>query len=98
MNHWVEISMDFIQALPRTPNRNDSIWVLVDRLTKFAHFIPIKKTFALEKLAKIYIKEIVSLHGVPLSIVSDPHFIVKIWEGLHKALGSKLYFSMAYHP
>lgn len=76
---WDEINMDFIQGLPKTPNGNDIIWVIVDQLTKSAHFIPIKKTCPLEKLAKIYIKEIISLHGVPSRIVSDrdPRFVAK---------------------
>jgi hypothetical protein len=92
--------MDFILGLPRTPSGNDAIWVIVDRLTKSAHFIPIKKTFSLEKLAKLYIQEIVSLHGVPLRIVSDrdARFVSRFWQSLQKALGSKLDFSTAYHP
>jgi hypothetical protein len=68
---WEEISMDFVQGLPTTPPGNDSIWVIVDRLTKSAHFIPVKSKFSLERLAKLYVKEIVSLHGVPRRIVSD---------------------------
>jgi hypothetical protein len=97
---WEEISMDFIVGLPKTPSGNDSIWVIVDRLTKSAHFIPVKITFSLEKLAKLYIKEIVSLHGVPLRIASDrdPRFVSNFWKSLHKALGAKLDFSTAYHP
>jgi hypothetical protein len=92
--------MDFILGLPRTPSGNDSIWVIVDRLTKSAHFIPIKKTFSLEKLDKLYIQEIVSLHGVPLRIVSDrdARFVSRFWQSLQKALGTKLDFSTAYHP
>jgi hypothetical protein len=97
---WEEIGMDFILGLPRTPSGNDAIWVIVDRLTKSAHFIPIKKTFSLEKLAKLYIQEIVSLHGVPLRIVSDrdARFVSRFWQSLQKALGTKLDFSTAYHP
>jgi hypothetical protein len=97
---WEEISMDFIVGLPKTPSGHDSIWVIVDRLTKSAHFIPVKITFSLEKLAKLYIKEIVSLHGVPLRIASDrdPRFVSKFWKSLHRALGTKLDFSTAYHP
>ena len=92
--------MDFISGLPRIRAGNDTIWVIVDRLTKCAHFIPIKKTFSLDKLSQIYIKEIIRLHGTPVSIVSDrdPRFISKFWKSLHAALGTKLSFSSAYHP
>ncbi|KAI3797402.1 hypothetical protein L1987_32659 [Smallanthus sonchifolius] len=68
---WEEITMDFITKLPRTAKGNDTIWVIVDRLTKSAHFLPIRETYSSEKLAEIFIKEIVSRHGMPLSIVSD---------------------------
>ncbi len=97
---WEEISMIFVQGLPTTPTGNDSICVIVDRLTKSAHFIPVKRIFSLKKLAKLYVKEIVSLHGVPVRIVSgrDTRFLSKFWKSLHKALGTKLYFSTAYHP
>ena len=64
---WERIAMDFVVGLPKTLGKYDSIWVIVDRLTKFAHFIPVKMTYNAEKLAKIYISEIVRLHGVPLS-------------------------------
>ena len=63
--------MDFVVGLPRTLGKFDSIWVIVDRLTKSAHFIPVKVTYNAEKLAKLYISKIVRLHGVPLSIISD---------------------------
>ena len=68
---WDDISMDFIVGLPRTSNGYDTIWVIVDRLTKSAHFLPIKKTITLEHLAELYVKEVVRLHGVPKSIISD---------------------------
>ncbi|GKF45418.1 putative reverse transcriptase domain-containing protein, partial [Tanacetum coccineum] len=68
---WEKITMDFISGLPRTPSGYDSIWVIVDRLTKSAHFLPIKKTDSIEKLAQLYLKEIVCKHGVPTSIISD---------------------------
>ena len=97
---WEHITMDFVSALPRTRERYDSIWVIVDRLTKVAHFIPIKTGYTLEQLAKLYVKEIVRLHGVPVSIVSDrdTRFVGRFWKSLHNALGTKLYFSTAYHP
>nr|GEY54751.1 putative reverse transcriptase domain-containing protein [Tanacetum cinerariifolium] len=68
---WEKITMDFVSGLPRTPSGYDSIWVIVDRLTKSAHFLPIKKTNSIEKLAQLYLKEIVCRHGVPMSIISD---------------------------
>jgi len=73
---WDNISMDFVSGLPRTVKGCDAIWVVVDRLTKSAHFLPIKKTYPLNRLAKLYVEEMVRLHGVPSSIVSDqdPHF------------------------
>lgn len=92
--------MDFIVGLPRTPSGNDSIWVILDRLTKSAHFLPVKRTYSLEKYAKLYIHEIVSLHEVPTKIISDrdPRFVSHFWKSLHKALGTCLDFSTAYHP
>ena len=84
--------MDFVVGLPRTPGGLDSIWVIVDRLTKSAHFIPINIRFSLEKFTSLYISEIVRLHGVPSSIMSDrdPKFTFRFWESLNKALGTKL--------
>ena len=96
---WDQISMDFVCSLPRTASRHDAIWVIVDRLTKTAHFLPINMTYPLEKLARLYIREIVRLHGVPASIVSDrdPRFVSRFWNGLQKAMGTQLKFSTAYH-
>ena len=71
MKKWDEITMDFITKLPRTSRGHDSIWVVVDRLTKSALFIPIRESYSVERLANIYIKEVVRHHGVPVSIVSD---------------------------
>jgi hypothetical protein len=68
---WDEVGMDFITGLPRTKNGHDSVWVVVDRLTKVAHFIPVRTTYAGDKLAKLYIDRIMKLHGVPSRIVSD---------------------------
>ena len=97
---WDSISMDFVSGLPRTPKNCEAIWVVVDRLTKSAHFIPVRMDYSMERLAQLYIEKIVSLHGVPSSIVSDrdPRFTSKFWEGLQKALGTKLRLSSAYHP
>lgn len=97
---WDDISMDFVTGLPRTSRGHDTIWVIVDRLTKSAHFLPIKKTFPLNRLAQLYIGEIVRLHGVPSSIVSDrdPRFTSHFWDALQTALGTRLKFSIAFHP
>src|SRR3954471_24080324 len=79
---------------------HDSIWVIVDRLTKSAHFIPINITYPVSKLAEIYVRVIVKLHGIPLSIISDrdSRFTSDFWKSLQEALGSKLRLSSAYHP
>jgi hypothetical protein len=97
---WEHISMDFVSGLPRSPKGHDTIWVIVDRLTKSAHFIPIRMNFSLDQLAQLYIEEIVRLHGIPVSIVSDrdPRFTSRFWKSLHKALGTNLNFSTAFHP
>ncbi|GJW99200.1 putative reverse transcriptase domain-containing protein [Tanacetum coccineum] len=78
---WVRITMDFITKLPRTPSGYDSIWVIVDRLTKSAHFIPMNEKYKMEKLTRLYLKEIVCRHGVPVSIISDrdPRFASRFW-------------------
>ncbi|KAL5569929.1 hypothetical protein UlMin_026504 [Ulmus minor] len=80
--------MDFITGLPKTTKSHDAIWVVIDRLTKSAHFIPIRTTFSLEQLANLYVREIVRLHGVPKSIVSDrdARFTSKFWRSVHRAI------------
>ncbi|WVZ64073.1 hypothetical protein U9M48_013643 [Paspalum notatum var. saurae] len=97
---WEEISMDFIVGLPRTQKGYNSIWVVVDRLTKVAHFIPVNTTYPGARLAELYISRIVCLHGVPKRIISDrgSQFTSRFWEQLHDSLDSKLRFSTAYHP
>jgi hypothetical protein len=97
---WEEIVMDFIVGLPRTQPGYDSIWVIVDQLTKVAHFIPVKTTYSGPQLAELYIFRIVYLHGVPKKIVSDrgTQFTSKIWERLHETLDTQLRFSPTYHP
>ncbi|OMO55593.1 reverse transcriptase [Corchorus capsularis] len=97
---WEHITMDFVSGLPRSPRGHESVWVIVDRLTKSAHFIALKVGYSLEKLAALYVQEIVRLHGVPVSIVSDrdSRFVAEFWGSLHKALGTKLNFSTAFHP
>jgi hypothetical protein len=97
---WEDISMDFIVGLPRTTKGFDSIWVIIDRLTKVAHFILVKVKYTVATYAKLYIARILSLHGAPKTIVLDrgPQFVSKFWEELHKSLGTKLLHSSAYHP
>jgi hypothetical protein len=92
--------MDFILGLPKTPTREDSIWVVVDRLTKNAHFIPIKVKDPMDKLARLYVQNIVHLHGVPSVIISDKDssFTSRFWQSLQKEIGTKLKFSAAFHP
>ena len=88
--NWDRLGMDFIIGLPRTRSKYDSIWVVVDRLTKVAHFIPVKTTYMSAKLAKIYMSRIVCLHGIPRTIVSDrgTQFTSKFWHQLHQTLGT----------
>ncbi|GJZ89568.1 putative reverse transcriptase domain-containing protein [Tanacetum coccineum] len=94
------ITMDFVYGLLRMPSGYDTIWVIVDRLTKSAHFLPMKKTDSMEKLTQLYLKEVVCRHGVPISIISDrdSHFTSRFWRSLQKALGTNLDMSTAYHP
>ncbi|GKA46219.1 putative reverse transcriptase domain-containing protein, partial [Tanacetum coccineum] len=97
---WENITMDFVTKLPRTAAGQDTIWVIVDRLTKSAHFLPMREDDTLEKLTRQYLKEVVSKHGVPVSIISDRDgkFTSYFWKSLHKALGTRLDRSTAYHP
>jgi transposase InsO family protein len=92
--------MDFIVGLPRTTKGYDSIWVIVDRLTKIAHFLPVKTDHPVTVYAQLCIAHILSLHGVLKTIVSDrgPQFVSKFWEELYKSLGTKLFHSSASHP
>ncbi|GJZ19629.1 putative reverse transcriptase domain-containing protein [Tanacetum coccineum] len=94
-----KITMDFFTKLPMTSSGHDTIWVIVDRLTKYAHFLPMKKIDSMEKLMRRYLKEIFSRHGVPVLIISDrdSKFTSHFWQSLQKALGSQLYMSTAYH-
>ncbi|GJZ05204.1 hypothetical protein Tco_0538479 [Tanacetum coccineum] len=97
---WESITMDFITKLPGTRNGHDAIWVVVDRLTKSTHFLPIRKDYSTEKLARLYTDEIFTRHGVPVSIISDhdARFTSRLWKTFKKALGMRLDMSMAYHP
>jgi hypothetical protein len=96
---WDEIGMDFIVRFPRTQAGYDSIWVVVDRLTKSAHFIPVKTNYSSAVLVELYMSQIVCLHGVPKKIVSDrgTQFTSHFCQQLHEALCTHLKFSSAYH-
>lgn len=97
---WEVISMDFITSLPRTVKQYDSIMFVVERLSKVAHFLPVKTTYSTSEVAQVFIKEIVRLHGVPKEIVSnrDEKFTSKFWKELFVGLGRELAFSIAYRP
>jgi hypothetical protein len=97
---WDDISMDFIVGLPLTPRKDDSIWVIVDRLTKTAHFIPVHSTYSAECHAEIYIDLVVRLHGFPKTILSDrgTQFVARFWAQVRESLGTKLIHSSSYHP
>ncbi|GKD22936.1 putative reverse transcriptase domain-containing protein [Tanacetum coccineum] len=96
---WDNITIDFIMKLPKSSQGYDTIWVIVDRLTKSAIFIPMKETDPMEKLARMYLKEVVMRHGIPVSIICDrdPRFASNFWRSLQKALGINLDMSIAYH-
>ena len=91
--------MDFVTHLPRTPQGHDAVWVIVDRLMKSAHFIALRMTFTLERFCLLYIREIVRLHGVPVSIVSDRdlRFTTHFWKSFQKAMGTRLTMSTTFH-
>ena len=95
---WEHVTIDFVTHLPQTPN--DEVWVIVDLFTKSAHFLAVRMTFTLERFCQLYIREIVRLHGVPVSIVSDrdPRFTAHFWKSFQKAIGTRLTMSTAFHP
>ncbi|GJU77302.1 putative reverse transcriptase domain-containing protein [Tanacetum coccineum] len=97
---WDNITMDFVTKLPKTSQGYDTIWVIVDRLTKSAIFTPMRETDSMDKLARIYLKEVVTRHGIPVSIICDrdPRFASNFWRSLQNALGTNLDMSTAYHP
>ena len=92
--------MDFVSGFPLTQHNHDYVWVIVDKLTKSAHFILVRMDYSMDQLAELYVEEIVRLHGVPLSIVlnRDPRFTSRFWKELQSTLGTKLKFSIAFHP
>ncbi|GJS01122.1 putative reverse transcriptase domain-containing protein [Tanacetum coccineum] len=97
---WENITMDFVTKLPKMSTRQDTIWIIVDHLTKSAHFLPMKENNSMEMLTRKYLKEVVTSHGVPVSIISDRdgRFTSQFWQSLQKALGTQLDMSTAYHP
>ncbi|GJV53178.1 putative reverse transcriptase domain-containing protein [Tanacetum coccineum] len=97
---YVRIAIDFVTKLPRTSSGHDTIWVIVDRLTKSAHFLLIRKDYKMDRLARLYLNEIVARHGVSISIISDHDslFTSRFWQSMKEALGTRLDMSMAYHP
>ncbi|GKC92215.1 putative reverse transcriptase domain-containing protein [Tanacetum coccineum] len=97
---WDNITMDFITKLPKSLYGFDTIWVIVDRLTKSAHFLPIRENDPLDKLARLYLNRIVARYGIPVSIICDRdgRFTSNIWRSFQKALGTDLSMSTTYHP
>ena len=97
---WEHATMDFVTHLPQTPQGYDAVWVIVDMFMKSAHFLAMWMTFTLERLCRLYIREIVRLHGVPVSIVSDrdSRFTAHFWKNFQKAMGTRLTLSTAFHP
>ncbi|GJY29712.1 putative reverse transcriptase domain-containing protein [Tanacetum coccineum] len=97
---WEGIAMDFVTKFPRTSSEHDTIWVIMDRLTKSAYFLPMREYYKMERLARLYLNEIVARHSVPISIISDcdSHFTSRFWQSMQEALGTRLDISTAYHP
>ena len=97
---WDNITMDFVFGFPLTKRKHDAIWVIVDRLTKSAHFISVRLDYSRDRLAELYVSEIFRLHGIPVSIVSDrdPRFTSRFWKELQSSFGMRLNFSTAFHP
>ncbi|GKG23208.1 putative reverse transcriptase domain-containing protein, partial [Tanacetum coccineum] len=89
---WEGITIDFVTKLPRTSSGHDTIWVIVDRLTKSAHFLPIREDYKMERLARLYLNKIVSRHGVRISIISDhdSRFTSRFWQSMQEALGTRI--------
>ncbi|GJW13628.1 putative reverse transcriptase domain-containing protein [Tanacetum coccineum] len=97
---WERIAMDFVTKLPRTSSGHDTIWVIMDQLTKYAHFLPMRKDYIMDRLARLTLNEIVTRHGVPISIISDrdSRFTSRFWQSMQEALGTRLDMSTAYYP
>lgn len=97
---WECVTMDFVSGLLLTPSKKDSVWVIMDRLTQSAHFIPVHIDYSLQKLAKLYISKIVRLHEVSISIISDRdlYLMSQFWKKLHETLGTRLNISTTFCP
>ncbi|GKF26389.1 putative reverse transcriptase domain-containing protein, partial [Tanacetum coccineum] len=97
---WEIIAMDFVTKLLRTSSGHDTIWVIMDRLTKSAHFLPMREDYKMYRLARLYLNEIGARHGVPILIISDrdSRFTSRFWQSMQEALGTRLDMSTAYHP
>lgn len=97
---WDHVTIDFVTDLPQSAKGHNGIWVIVDRLTKSAHFLPVKMNSTLNYFAKLYVEWVIRLHGISISIVTDrdPRFTSHLWKCLQKQLGTRLDFSSAYHP
>ncbi|GJS01270.1 putative reverse transcriptase domain-containing protein [Tanacetum coccineum] len=97
---WERIAIDFVTKLPRTSSGHDVIWVIVDWLTKSAYFLPMREDYKMDRLARLYLNEIIARHGVPISIISDhdSRFTSRFWQSIQEALGTRLDMSTAYHP
>ena len=97
---WEHITMDFVTHLPWTSQVHDMVWVILDWLAKSSHFLAVQMTYTLEAFCRLYIREVVRLHGVPISIVldRDPRFTTRLWESFQQAIGTQLVMSTAFHP
>ena len=97
---WEHVTMDFVTYFPWTAQGHDAVWVIVDRLTKSTHFLAVRMTFILKRFYRLYIRVIIWLHGVPVSIVSDrdPRFTAHFWKIFQKAMGTRLTMSTTFHP
>ncbi|GKD60176.1 reverse transcriptase domain-containing protein, partial [Tanacetum coccineum] len=97
---WDNVTMDFVTKLPKSSQGHDTIFVVVDRLTKSAIFMPMRETDSMERLVRMYLKEVVMRHEIPVSIIydCDPRFASNFWRSLQKTLGTSLDMSTAYHP
>ncbi|GKD58949.1 putative reverse transcriptase domain-containing protein, partial [Tanacetum coccineum] len=97
---WEGIAMDFVTKFPKTSSGHDTIWVIVDRLTKSAHFLPMREDYKMDRLARLYLNEKVSRHGVPISIISDrdSRFTLRFWQSMQEALETRFDMGTTYHP
>ena len=97
---WDNITMDSVSSFPLTQRKHEAVWVIVEKLTKSVRFLPVRLDYSMDRLAELYVNEIVRLHGIPLSIVFNcaPWFTPRFWKELQSAFGTRLNFSAAFHP